>query len=282
VANLLSPRKYTCPKAQGTIYHHGAHVVDWTPDGHDPVLWMSETSPLDSGSAIRGGIPIIWPWFAAGVNGISAPFHGFARLSEWRLVRTSVTDEGITAKYLLIDACPQKYNESYRLTYEVKLSDEFEAALTVRNTGNTRFSFEEALHTYLRVGDVREVVVTGLNGSTYLDRATGHAIGPHPQKGDVTITEETDRIYHSTNDIDVHDPVGGRRITVSRTGSSDAVVWNPWAEKSQSSPDLGDDDWVGMLCVETANVGEHAVTLNPGKEHTIGFTLRLSALEPVE
>jgi len=260
------------------VYHHGAHVIDWTPRGFDPVLWMSEKTYLDSEFAIRGGIPICWPWFGAGRDGVSSPLHGFARLAEWRLVRSHHTDDAVGATYILIDSNLDKFDSPYRLTYHVSFGTEFSATLTVRNTGSRRFTFEGALHTYLRVGDIREVTLVGLDQAVYLDRVSGHELGPHRQEGDVTITDETDRIYHSLGDIDVVDPRGGRRITVSRTGSQDAVIWNPWMEKAATMPDLGADEWTQMVCVETANVAEHAVTLAPGKEHVMGFTLKVSTL----
>jgi len=278
VTPLLPARTYTCSTARGAVYHHGAHVVDWTPSGHEPVLWMSEETRLDTESTIRGGVPICWPWFGAGRNGVASPLNGFASLAEWRLVRSKQTGEAVTATYMLIDACPDKFNFPYRLVYEVRFGAEFSATLTVRNTGTRRFSFEEALHTYLRVADVQKTAVTGLDGSEYLDRASGHELGPHEQAGDVRITGETDRIYHCEGDIDVLDSKGKRRITVSRTGSHDAVLWNPWIDKARSMPDFGDDEWRGMICVETANIGEHTITLNPGKEHVMGFTLRVSDL----
>jgi len=239
---------------------------------------MSGSTHLDADSAIRGGIPICWPWFGAGLRGVASPLHGIARLEEWRLVRTVTTPDAVTARYLLIDARPDKCDFPYRLTYDVSFGREFSAMLTVRNTGIRRFDFEEALHTYLAVADVRKIAITGLDGAEFLDRAAGHELGPHQQVGDIAITEETDRIYHSTGEIRVVDPSGQRQIIIRRTGSQDAVVWNPWIEKARSMPDFGDDEWTGMICVETANVGEHAVTLNPGKEYTMGFTLEVADL----
>jgi glucose-6-phosphate 1-epimerase len=239
---------------------------------------MSEKVRFDTETALRGGIPICWPWFGAGRDGVSSPLHGFARLAEWRLVDTVESADQVKASYLLVDARPDKFAHPYRLTYEVSFGRDFSAALTVRNTGSSRFSFEAALHTYLKVGDVRQVRLTGLDGADYLDRVAGHEVGPHTQQGDVTVTGETDRIYQSTNDITVVDPTLNRSITVSRMNSNDAVVWNPWIDKARTMSDFGDDEWPGMICVETANVAEHAVTLLPGKEHTMGFTLTLGSV----
>ena len=273
---LLPARTFACSTGEGAVYHHGAHVVDWTPSGGEPVLWMGQMSSLDSETPIRGGVPICWPWFGAGPDGVATPLHGFSRLTEWRLVQTEATDDAVVATYLLINACPEKFEFRHRLTYTVSFGREFSATLTVRNTGTRRFTFEEALHTYLKVGDVRQITITGLEGAKYLDRVSGHDVGPHTQVGSVVFSEETDRIYHSTSEIEVVDPILSRRIIMKRKGSKDAVVWNPWAERSDGFPDFGDNEWTGMVCVETANVGEHAVTLNPGKEHSMGFTLRVA------
>ena len=275
---MLPPRTYTCPTAHGAVYHYGAHVIDWTPEGAEPVLWMSQMTRLDDENALRGGIPICWPWFGAGPEGIAQPLHGFARLTEWHLVRTKQTPDAVKATYLLVDARPDKFDFPYRCTYDVSFGHEFSATLKVRNTGTRRFTFEEALHTYFAVSDVRQISISGLDGAQYLDRVPGNELGPHRQEGDVTVVAETDRIYHSTAVIEIKDPGLGRRITLTRTGSADAVVWNPWIDKARAMPDFGDDEWTGMICVETGNVAEHAVTLNPGKDHVMGFTLAVSPL----
>jgi len=278
VTPLLPPRTYVCPAARGAVYHQGAHVIDWTPTDQEPVLWMSRKARFESDTPIRGGIPICWPWFGAGRRGVASPLHGFANVTEWRLVDSTQSDDAAAATYMLIDARPDKFDFPYRLTYDVSFGAQFSATLTVRNTGTRRFSFEEALHTYLKVGDVRRISVAGLDGADYLDRAAGQALGPHRQAGELAITAETDRIYQSDKQIDIIDPVLERQITVSRIGSRDAVVWNPWVEKSKTLSDFGDDEWTGMICVETANVAEHAITLSPGKEHVMGFTLQVSPL----
>ena len=274
---LPAPRSYSCRTASGVVYDHGAHVVDWTPQGQEPVLWMSAMTKLESGSPIRGGIPICWPWFGAGVSGTSTPLHGFARLTNWQLAGTVQSDDAVTATYAL-DAESAGLGQPCQVIYEVGFGTKLGATLTVRNTGQSSLTFEEALHTYLRVGDVRTIRLVGLDGSAYHDRAAGQAPGPHRQTGDLTITAETDRIYDTTGAIEVVDPTLRRRLTLDRTGSADAVVWNPWIAKSAAMPDFGDDEWTSMLCVETCNVGAHAITVEPGEEHTMGFTLAVSAV----
>ena len=278
MTSLLPPHTFTSPLAHGAVYHHGAHVVDWTPAGGQPVLWMSALTNLDAEQPIRGGIPICWPWFGAGREGNTYPLHGFARLSEWRLVKSSSDQEAAKATYLFISDKGENFPYPFRLTYELSFGAVFSAALTVRNMGTARFSFEESLHTYLSVSDATGIVIKGLDQAEYLDKAKGAKPGRQTQVGDLTITSETDRIYHSTSDVVVEDPGLNRALTVARQGSADVVVWNPWVDKAHDLTDFGDDEWKTMVCIEAGNVGEHAVVLAPGKEHTIGFTLAVSNL----
>ena len=270
---LPNPRLFRCRDARGAVYDHGAHVVDWTPAGQSPVLWMSAASCFDSQSPIRGGIPICWPWFGAA----RTPAHGFARLTNWDLVQVDADDTAITARYVL-DGETCGFEHHCRLSYDVSFGSRFSATLTVANTDTGPFAFEAALHTYLAVGDARRVVITGLDGASYLDRAPGGAAGSHTQSGDLRISAETDRIYRTTAGIDVIDPVLQRRIRVARTGSADAVVWNPWVDKSRAMADFGDDEWTSMLCVETCNAGDDAVTLSPGQSHAMTCVLTVDPI----
>jgi glucose-6-phosphate 1-epimerase len=148
-------------------------------------------------------------------------------------------------------------------------------SIEVRNPGSAPFTFEEALHTYLDLGDVRVVTVRGLGGARYLDKVDG---GARKQElaADVRITGETDRVYEDHGGAcAVDDPALGRRITLDKTGSRTTVLWNPWIAKAARMPDFGDDEWPGMICVETANALGDRVTLAPGAAHVM--SLRLAA-----
>jgi len=61
---------------------------------------------------------------------------------------------------------------------------------------------------------------------------------------------------------------------VEKTGSNATVVWNPWIAKAKAMPDFGDDEWPSMLCIETCNVRENAVTIAPGQSHTMGAIIQ--------
>ena len=252
------------------VYDHGAHVWAWQPLGQDPVLWVSAKSEFEDDKPIRGGVPVCFPWFGPGREGNLQPAHGFARLADWRLVDASETGEGLVVEYELDNeitgeqpAWPHAYRARLRVAFGPR---DLDLELTVENTGDEAFSYEEALHTYLSVGDVRHVRVTGLEGARYLDKVSGEWAD---QVGEVEITSETDRVYLSTDDVLVDDPTPGRKLRISKRGSANTVVWNPWVAKSAAMPDFGDDEWTGMLCIEAANALDDAVRLEPGASHTM-------------
>lgn len=253
------------------ILDQGAHALAWQPPGARPVLWCSRLARFEPGVAIRGGVPVIFPWFGSGVDGSRRPAHGYARTAVWQLDGVKATHGELEASYHL---------ESPRAPGVLDLqasftAESFSVALTVGNSGDAPFSYEVALHTYLALGDIHEAHVEGLDGLSYLDTVPGAVVGPHTQVGSVTFTGETDRIYSHTGTAWLHDPVWGRTIEVSKSGSASTVIWNPWVAKAAAMADFGDEEWRGMLCIEAGNLREHAITLDSGASHTMTQTLRL-------
>jgi glucose-6-phosphate 1-epimerase len=226
----------------------------------------------------RGGVPICFPWFGPGRNGDRSPAHGFARLTPWTL--TSVRSDGgtVTVALRLTDGdvadlpgnelWPHRFEAVYWVTFGPKLSVE----LTVRNTGEEEYTFEEALHTYLHVSDVHEVTVGGLDRPTCVDKTSGGALVT--QDGPVVFTGDTDRVYRSPAEATVRD--GARTPTVSKSGSASTVVWNPWAAKAAAMPDYDDEEWPTMVCLETANVLDDAVVRAPGRSHAMRARIGLA------
>lgn len=268
---LEAPREVRTGRSVAEVYDYGAHVWSWALDG-EAVLWTSARSLFEHEKALRGGVPICWPWFGPGRPGNLSPAHGFARISDWTLTELVERTDATALTYTLTpseapDALPW---EDWTVTYEVNVGDTLELAITVANQGTTTFSYEVALHTYLRVGDVRQVSVGGLDGASYIDKVTGQR---ERQVGDIAITAETDRVYNRSGQIVVSDPVLGRRLLISTQGAADTVVWNPWVAKSAAMPDFGDDEWRGMLCIEAGNVLESAVSLEPGESSTLRYAV---------
>jgi glucose-6-phosphate 1-epimerase len=262
----------TSPLASACIYLHGAQVTSFSPTGESELLFMSEKSVFAAGKAIRGGVPICFPWFGAGADAAHplAPAHGVARLIDWTLAGTRLRDDGAVEITLRLppDAA---HPATADVIYTVVIADTLDVRLTVRNPGTSDFFFEAALHSYLAVADVRQISITGLEGQTYLNQLDGTQ---QTQNGAIHFTAETDRIYEdSTSICVVHDPVLHRQITVEKIGSHSTVVWNPWIGKAQAMKDFGDDEWPAMVCVETAAVRKNGVTVGAGGSHTIGTRL---------
>lgn len=261
------------------IYDQGAHTFAWRPDGQRPVLWVSGSTHLEPGKAVRGGVPVVFPWFGSGRSGDQQPAHGFARVHPW--TRDSVVDALEENGTLSVThTLPRKYAEQLtdEFTCELKVTfspTALELEMTVSNEGSAPFSYEQALHTYLAVSDVRRVRVLGLEGQSWTDTVPGADPGPHVQDGPITIDAQTDRIYHSPNTVVVEDPDWQRSIVVAKDGSADTVVWNPWVERAAAMADFGDHEWTQMLCIEAANIGDHAVSLDPGDMHTMSQTITL-------
>jgi glucose-6-phosphate 1-epimerase len=228
---------------------------------------------------IRGGVPICFPWFAAHATDSTAPMHGFARLADWQLADAAHAAGAVHLSFVLTDdevSRKSAWPHRFRAEFRVSLGEALGMALDVSNPGDAPLSYEAALHTYFAVGDIRQVTVTGLAGTEYLDKVDGLA---RKRQGEAPIVfaGETDRIYLDTEAAAViHDPVLKRRIEVAKSGSSSTIVWNPWTDRARALPDFGDDQWTEMLCIETANVRERAVILEPGSHHLMTATITVA------
>ncbi|MDO5737292.1 MAG: D-hexose-6-phosphate mutarotase [Propionibacteriaceae bacterium] len=266
------------------VFDHGAHVWAWQPSGEKPVLWMSAKSMYEPGQAVRGGVPVIFPWFGAGPLGVLKPAHGFGRTNTWTRagVDDSIDADGrLVVEYELdqTEIGPQAdFPYAFLANVRVVFTPGYlQVELTVTNRDDVSFTFENALHTYIAVGEVARVSVEGLEGADYLDRAAGAPTLECVQDAPVTITAETDRLYMHTGAVVLDDPVWGRRLEISKEGSANTVVWNPWVAKSAAMPDFGDDEWGGMLCIEAVNALDEAITLAPGDTHVMRQRISLVA-----
>jgi glucose-6-phosphate 1-epimerase len=262
----------TTPLARGEVYLHGAHVTHYQPTHQEPVLFLSGKSKWDAAKAIRGGVPICFPWFGSLEGRDTAPAHGFARTSQWEVVTTRSNPDGSATLEFALDGNddPKSFwPHAFRARYSVTIGSTLRLELTVQHRNGEPFLYEEALHSYFHVSDVHQVSVTGLAGTPYLDKLQA---GKEITEGiaPIKIVSETDRIYlDTTATCVIDDPRFNRKISIAKTGSNTTVLWNPWIAKSKAMADFGDDEWPGMLCIETCNVGPFAVRLAPGESHTM-------------
>lgn len=267
------------PATAGEIYLHGAHVTSWQPRGAEPVLFVSSESLWKDGRAIRGGVPICFPWFGGKADDPKAPAHGFVRTKAWEL--ESIVHAGETVAVCMFTQSDEETKKlwpaDFRATLRATFGVELRLELDVRNTGAGAFRFEDALHTYFHVGDINQVRVQGLEAVEYLDKTDANR--QKKQTGAIAIDSETDRVYlNTTASVGLSDPAQKRRIIVGKINSHTTVVWNPWIAKARALADFGDAEWKQMICIETCNVGDFAVELAPGQVHRMQSTVQLAPL----
>lgn len=267
--------------SRAVVALQGGQVLSWRA-AHDTneALWLSPVADLSRAKAVRGGIPICWPWFGPHSSDPLKPPHGFVRAAPWGVTgsASSATDARLVLAFDAADAAADVWPHRARAEIEITAGETLTIALTTHNLGPSSFPLTEALHTYLRVGDITAVRVEGLSGRTYVDQMLGAARAL--QDGEpVSFTSETDRVYLDTPDVvTVRDPVFGREIRVAKSGSLSTVVWNPWINKSMRLGDMGDDGYKQMLCVETANAFDNAVTVEPGAHHRMTTEISVRSL----
>ncbi len=256
-------------KASALISVYAGQVLSFQPrHAHDDLLFLSERAYYQSGKAIKGGVPICWPWFGPDPEGLGRPAHGFLRNRMWEVVETSTTPDGDNRIVLgLSDTAETQsiWPRAFVLRLEITVSDTLNLELVTRNSGSQAFSVTQAFHTYFNVGDISQTSVSGLENTRYIDKVDDNL--EKSQTGAVTIDAEVDRIYLAVgNDLVIHDATLKRRIRITSKGNRTAVVWNPWEKISTEMADLQDDDYLRFICVETTNAATDRVNIRPGSE----------------
>ena len=270
----LSHAVIDTPQAEAEIYLQGAHITRWIPAGQRAVLFTSARSFFAPGKPIRGGVPLVFPWFGprdGGLpgGGLPGPMHGYARIAEWTLESTRVRDDGAVELHLTLPPV-----DAFQLSFHAVIGKQLEMELEVQNTSAEELTFEEAMHTYFAVSDIHQVSLSGLEGTDYLDKADEFKRKRQPAEP-IRIAKYTDQIHVNTGATCViEDPAWARRIVIEKTNSATTVVWNPWVDKTPGFADMAPEEWRDMLCVETANAGENAIRLAPHATHRMKATIR--------
>ena len=259
-------------RAHATISTYSGQVLSYRPKGqtHD-LLFVSDKAYYEDGKAIKGGIPVCWPWFGPDPEGQGRPAHGFVRNRQWQVSASESLADGSTKVVLGLSDSEETrklWPHSFRLSIEITVGDSLKVELVTHNRGDKSVTISQALHTYFQVGDIGKVRVLGLEGAEYIDKVDDSAC--KTQAGPVTVDGEVDRIYTGvTGELVIDDESLGRKIRIISGGCSTAVVWNPWAEIAASMADLDDDDYRKMICVETANAGPETVAIAAGSEYRL-------------
>lgn len=256
------------PMAQAAVALQGAHLLSWQPASEKkPVIWLSEKTAWVAGAAIRGGVPICWPWFASS-DEINKPSHGFARNQQWILKHHSENQDNVNLTLTLTNNA-----ETWRLwPHDFILHAHFnigtQCTITLEAIGG--YNCTAALHSYFMVDDIEHTVINGL-GNSYIDKMQQGRIGE--QKGDLCVIQQTDRIYtHPEACSHIIDHQMPRTITVQHHNNSDVVVWNPWERLSSNMIDMPDLGYQNMVCVETARISEE-ISVTAAKPERLGVTI---------
>ena len=292
-AGALTAAHITLPTGAATVYLHGAHLTSWQPTGLPDVFFLSSLSPFANGKAIRGGVPICFPWFGpdteARAAGKPGPAHGFARTQPWQFSNASLipnaAEPDAPTLHLQLTLTPTDVSRALGypafaaicdFTFGLDRGLTLIQRLTVFNPGPAPMHFEEALHAYFAVPDVRTTTLSGLESAPYLDKTDNAALKTAPATP-LQLTETTDRVFqHNSATLSMQNSASSHKLTINKTASNTTVVWNPWEKVAATMSDLPPDSWPQFICVETANTAASTVTLAPNTANAMTQTLTLS------
>ncbi len=269
--NGLAVIAVSTPRASAEICLQGAQVISFCPTGQAPVLWLSDDAVFEKDKAIRGGVPVCWPWFGMHPDDPNLPQHGFARTSDWQVLSTSFANDAVVIRLSLPMHLPETVsnaavaNAGARLEsgIEIRVGRALELRLTTVNHGDDAVLLSQALHSYFSVSDIEKISITGLDGCTYYDKT--ERMQTSKTTGALQIGSETDRVYlKPAKTVSIHDPALNRIVQVHSANSESCVVWNPWQAKAKSMADFTDDGYKTMVCVESTHAMDDARRIGAG------------------
>lgn len=275
------------PFFQADIVLQGAQLIYFRPTQHsESWLWLSDQACYKKGKSLRGGIPICWPWFGnAGKNPVPvqrhistidrANDHGFARNEQFMLESIMEDCHSVVVTLSLTAKNRKDWQGAARLTAQFTLSkNACELVLSTTNLDDCTLHFSQALHSYFPTSDIEQTQVYGLEGSLYADALIEDENGwkRKQQVGAVAFNQETDRVYFpSRQRIRLQTPK--QIYNLKSQCSQSCVVWNPWIKKSERLSQFSNQAYQQMLCIETANVLEDSLALEPGQSLSINLKL---------
>lgn len=250
---------------------HGGHLIHFQRTGEPAIIWLSKTAIFNEKKAIRGGVPVCWPWFGAASAdlGENLPAHGFARTSQWVLGNIDESNEGVELELTLHnnEETLKLWPYEFELTLKATLNSQLKLALITENKSNKPFSYRGALHTYLNISAPESTKVTGLNHELYKSINNKNL-----ETGDTTlfIDRAIDFIYKKApSDILLTDVGFQRSLTMTNAGNDSEVLWSPWIKGAEAFADMPDDGYQTMLCIESTITRESGQTVTPGQTHIL-------------
>lgn len=263
--------------ATALISLHGGQILSFKPTSETKdMLFLSDKSFYEDGKAIRGGIPVCWPWFGPDPKGLQRPNHGFVRTHLWKVLSTASTESETTVSLQFIESQKKDrtWKQPFTLNMDFTIANDLTLKLTTHNTGDKPFSITQAFHTYFRVGDINQIQVHGLENCNYFDKLDQGK--EKVQTGVVKVTEEVDRIYQDVDHpLILEDQALKRRIEIVSQNCRTGVVWNPWQKTARKMTDLGNQNYRHFVCVETGNIAFDLIQIPPSETHSLLTTFKI-------
>ncbi len=250
------------------VYLLGATVTRFARPDVGEIIFVSANSPFAEGKAIRGGVPVCFPWFGPNPRDPKLPAHGFVRTQPWTVESAEVNGDSsvtLTLAFASSDATRAMWPHDFVARYRITVGKSLDMAMAVTNTGSSDLRYELALHTYLTCSDVSTIRIEGLDGIIFIDKVD--QMTRKRQNGMIDIRGETDRVYLGTTGACILHDTKAAPTVVSKDGSHATVVWNPGPVKAEAMADLKGNQWPGFVCIETANCFDFSLELAPGETH---------------
>ncbi len=276
--NGLPILKIQSPKCEAAISLHGGHLIQFKPNGHQDVIWLSNKAIFSEEKAIRGGVPVCWPWFGP----VSSPSHGFARISSWQVLDHEENEQAVTLRLKLSASKETRalWPHDFSAILTFTMGETLHIGLEMINTGESPWQWSGALHTYFNIAEATETWITGA-GASYIDSLKNDR--PCETSEALIINQSIDRIYTAPDEtIAIHDQGNQRIIHVRNQGHNSAVIWNPWKELSRSMGDMSDDGYETMVCVEATRYAKDLASgslLVPGEKHMLSTEISVTSAE---
>lgn len=240
-------------KVNAKISLYGGQVLSWQPHGEKDVFWLSKDSTFESGKAIRGGIPLCWPWFGRhpNDNDNKAGNHGFARVQAWQVEHLDVSEQGVKVCLSL-----QGNNQSdlwpfaFQLKQVLFFGCSFKQTLQMKNLSDTDSYYTGALHSYFSVSSPASIKVSELEKASFDDKLTAQLCDPQTLENGVG---PVDRIYHTDGVMSIVDEQWQRTIELKAKNTKQWVFWNPGVELADNMADIHHHGEQEFICLEAAN-----------------------------
>ena len=253
-------------KSKAKVSLYGGQVLSWQPCDEKEVFWLSKDANYEQGKAIRGGIPLCWPWFGKHLNDSDnkAGNHGFAREQMWQVDEVVIIEQGVE---ICLSWRGENINELWPFACQLKqrlfFGQSFKQTLEMKNLSDNDIYYTGALHSYFYVSSPESIKVATLAQASFDDKLTGQLCQPQALENGVG---PIDRIYHTNNVMTIVDSQWQRTIELKTTNTQQWVFWNPGAELANNMADIHNNGEQEFVCLEAANTqnqiieaGQHAI-----------------------